>query len=200
MQMLLLRMPFVTARQDPHIGRPASTNLFQKKKFMSHWCSESFYIQGLKGNQRCGEGMGTNAALVLPCLAPSKHLHTKRHVCAALSCWGLSSLKIFTLSSGLTKSSLERPSFSQPSFLSTFTIHKQSGMNRRIDYLVETNTVIKVSVSSSGSQGAQLQVKQPLPHLVTRQGDAIGQVASEALTCRKRASISSHFTLVYEHG
>lgn len=200
MQMLLLRMPFVTARQDPHIGRPASTNLFQKKKFMSHWCSESFYIQCLKGNQRCGEGMGTNAALVLLCLEPSKHQHTKRHACAALSCWGLFSLKIFTLSAGLTKPSSERSSFSPPSFLPTLTIHKQSGMNRCIDCSVETNTVIKVSVSSSGSQGAELQVKQPLPHLVTRQGNVTGKAASEALTYRKRASISSHFTLVYEHG
>ena len=56
-----------------------------------------------------------------------------------------------------------------------------------MDYLVETNTVTKVSESRSGSQGTELKLKPPPPQLVTRQGIVTREAASEASTYSGRA-------------
>lgn len=122
MQTRLLRMFFDSTEQHLHIRRLASTDLFQKRK-RNLWAigaQSHLTSQGLKGNQRCGKETSTDAAPLLPHLEHSNHQNTEMHLVAALNCCGFFfflNLKIFTLLSGLRKSSSESPSSPPPPFL-----------------------------------------------------------------------------------
>lgn len=199
MQILLLRMFVDSTRQQLPIRGLASAHLFQKRRrnLRAIGAQSPLTPQYLKGNQSCGKETSTDAAPGLPHLEHSNRQNTEIHFFAAVNCcFFFLNLKIFTLLSGLRKSSFESPSSPHPISINVHN-NSPSGMNRHIDYSVETNTVTKVS--DSCSQGTVLKVKMP-PHQITRQEIVAGEAASESSTSSRRAFLESCFTLVYGHG
>lgn len=83
---------------------------------MSNWCSYHTTSWCLKGNLRCGEETGTEAAAVFPHLEHSSHQNTKMNAFAVLNYWCVffSILKIFTLCQALENLVLKAPSSPTP--------------------------------------------------------------------------------------